>query len=149
MAEIKTEKAILVNAPADKLWKLLQDIPSWPRWFPTLKAAGMISGQPLAKGSVFYFKLGLVGPAMNMKVTIMESEPNQRVAWAGGMLGVRGFHSFDLQAQGNKTRVISKEALTGPMVPFMKIMFNDDDLGKLHQDWNQALKDEAEKGIKL
>jgi uncharacterized membrane protein len=144
MAEIKTEKAIEINAPVDKVWKLMLDIPSWPRWFPTLKAAGMISGQPLAQGSVFYFKLGLVGPAMNMKVTITASEPNKRVAWAGGMLGVRGWHSFDFQAQGNKTRVISKEALTGPMVPVMKILFNDDDLGRLHQDWIQALKAEAE-----
>ncbi|OGP58863.1 MAG: hypothetical protein A2V67_19300 [Deltaproteobacteria bacterium RBG_13_61_14] len=145
MAEIKTEKAIEINAPVDKVWKLMLDIPSWPRWFPTLKAAGMISGQPLAQGSVFYFKLGLVGPAMNMKVTITASEPNKRVAWAGGMLGVTGVHSFDFEAQGDKTRVTSREVLQGPMVGLMKLLFNDDDLGKLHQDWNSALKAEAER----
>ena len=145
MAEIKAEKTIEINAPADKLWKLMQDIPAWPKWFPSLKAAGAVSGQPMAKGSVLYFKLGLVGPAMKMQVTVTESVPNQRVTWAGGMLGVTGVHSFDFQAQGNQTKVISRETLQGPMVGFLKILFGDDDLGKLHQDWITALKAEAEK----
>jgi hypothetical protein len=149
MAEIKTEKVIVVKAPVEKIWKLMLDIGSWPRWFPTLKAAGAIAGEPLAQGSVFSFKLALMGPALNMKVTVVESKPNRRVAWAGGMLGVSAVHSFDFTAQGQQTKVVSKEVFQGPMVGFLKIFFNDDDLGKLHQDWIAALKAEAEKGVRL
>lgn len=145
MAEIKAEKAIEINAPADQVWKLMLDIAGWSRWFAPIKTAGPISGQPLAKGSVFFFKLALAGPAMKMKVSVVESEPPKRVAWTGGMLGVSAVHSFEFQAQGNKTKVVSKEVFQGPMVGFLKIFFNDAALGKLHQAWITALKAEAEK----
>jgi len=145
MAEIKAEKTIMVNAPADKIWRVMLEVASWPRWFPALKGAGMVSGQPLAKDSVLWFKLALVGPALPMRVRVTESVPAKRVAWMGGMLGVTGVHSFDFEAQGDKTRVTSREVLQGPMVGLMKLLFNDDDLGRLHQDWIQALKAAAEK----
>jgi len=145
MAEIKAEKSIVVNAPVEKVWKLMLDVASWPQWFPTLKTAGLVSGDSLAKGSVFYFKLALKGPALKMKVAVVESEPRKRVAWTGGMLGVHAVHSFDFEAEGQKTKVVSKEVFQGPMVGALKILFNDADLARLHQDWIQALKAAAEK----
>ena len=145
MAELKAEKSIVVNAPIEKVWKLMLDIPGWPKWFPALKAAGPVSGAPLAQGSVLSFKLALMGPALTMKVSVIESQPPRRVAWTGGMLGVSAVHSFDFETQGGKTKVISKEAFQGPMVGFLKIFFNDAALGKLHQDWIEALKVAAEK----
>ena len=58
-------------------------------------------------------------------------------------------HGFDFEAQGDSTRVTSKEVFQGPMTGFLKLFFGDDDLGRLHQDWIQALKAEAEKGVRL
>lgn len=147
MAEIKAEKSIIVNAPAENIWRVMLEVAGWPQWFPALKGAGLVSGSALAKDSVLWFKLALVGPALPMRVRVIESVPARRVAWQGGMLGVSGMHSFEFEPQGdNKTRVTSREVLSGPLAGLLKLLFNDDDLGRLHQEWIQALKAKVEKG---
>lgn len=146
MAELQAKKTIVINASAEAIWKIMADISAWPRWFPTIREAGPLAGAALAPGSTLYFKAAVAGPAMKLKVKVSESRPPKKLAWTGGMLGVSAVHGFDFEPEGQATRVTSWENFTGPMVGVLKLIMTEEKLGRLHQEWIEALKTEAEKG---
>lgn len=44
-------ETVAIEAPTERVWSVLVDIPSWPSWTPSVRNARVITAGPLAEGS--------------------------------------------------------------------------------------------------
>ncbi len=140
--DIRTE--IKINAPAEKVWQILTDFESFPRWNPFVVR---VLGLPKA-GEVLNIEVQLP-ESRRLKFTpvVLKAEPNKELRWVGSVPtgAFRGEHFYQLESLGeNKVRFIHGEHFSGWMVRLIWIM-----VGKATEKgyliMNEALKKEAEK----
>ncbi len=145
MTELRAEKSIEINAPAEKVWGLMTQISRWAEWIPVIHSAEPVKGEALEPGSRFKFKPELGMLSINLAVTVIESDPPLHVTWKGGGPGVSAVHAFDLDEKEGITRLTSSETFSGLAVPLLRLAFGQKDLDNLHQRWIEGLKQAAEK----
>jgi uncharacterized protein YndB with AHSA1/START domain len=102
-----------IQAPVDKIWRILINLPTWPQWNSTVeRTAGNIERG--AKVTVFV-KQG-PGRAFPLRVTAFDAP--HRMVWAGGMpFGLfKGTRVYELTAPTAAASVFSmREDYTGPL----------------------------------
>ncbi len=142
MLELNTE--IEINAPAERVWEILTDFPSYPDWNPFVRS---IKGTP-KKGERLSVTLHPPdGKAMTFTPTVQEATPGKELRWLG-RVGVKGIfdgeHSFQIEEiENEKIRFIHKEQFSGIFVPFFrKSLQNGTHRGFV--EMNEALKKRAE-----
>ena len=141
MPTITTE--IAIEAPPSRVWEVLMDFPSYPRWNPFVTA---IAGEA-AEGSRLEVALTLPGrKPMRFTPTVTASEEEAVFEWLG-KVGVRGVfdgrHTFRLTATERGTRFEQSERFTGLLAWMMygKVRRNTEDG---FRSMNAALKERAE-----
>jgi hypothetical protein len=141
MKELHTE--IEIDAPAERVWRLLTDFTSYPQWNPFIRN---ISGQPSPgeRLEVRFEPPG--GRAMTFKPKVLNAEPNRELRWLGHLLvpGLfDGEHSFTIQPlEGNRVRFVQREAFKGLLVPlFARSLETNTQRG--FEEMNRALKERA------
>jgi uncharacterized membrane protein len=50
---LQIDSRIVIDAPAGLVWTVTLGIADWPTWSPTVRAAQLLSGEPLTEGSRF------------------------------------------------------------------------------------------------
>ncbi len=141
MKELHTE--IEIDAPAERVWRLLTDFASYPQWNPFIRN---ISGQP-SPGERLEVRLEPPGGrAMTFKPKVLNAEPNRELRWLGHLLvpGLfDGEHSFTIQPlEGNRVRFVQREAFKGLLVPlFARSLETNTQRG--FEEMNRALKERA------
>lgn len=50
---------------------------------------------------------------MGITSTLQEVEPNKIISWIGDSIGMHAIHIWHFEKQGNKTKVITEESLSG------------------------------------
>jgi len=136
-AELKAQKSIEIMAPADTVFNLLAEIPSWPQWQPDVTSAELPDG--LAVGHVFRWKAA----GLNITSTIQELETNSRIGWTGKSLGMQAVHRWKLEAIERGTRVTTEESLNGWFAQLLKF-FDPHFLEKSLVNSLKVLKNQAE-----
>jgi hypothetical protein len=112
---------IEIDAPPERVWRVLTDFASYPDWNPFVtRIAGDLS--PGAKLTVRLQPPGGLG--MTIKPRIVEHEAGKSFAWRG-QLGIRGLfdgaHRFEVSPlPGNRTRLVHSEQFGGVLVRLMK-----------------------------
>jgi uncharacterized protein YndB with AHSA1/START domain len=137
-APLVARDEIVIAAPVEKVWGLETDINRWPEWQPGVTAA-RLEGD-LAAGSVFRWKAA----GMGLVSTLQEVQPPQRVSWTGKSLGMSAVHCWTFEAQGDRTRVITEESISGWLASLLKLLMP----GFLQKDMVKSLetlKAQAEK----
>ena len=145
MPKYLIERSLLVNAPVERIWDALCDVPAWPEWKPFIRA---VTGpaRDLALGVRFTMRIAIKGPAVPVPVTVCAFERLRRMAWTGGIPGcVMSVHSFLFEPRGGQTLVISREEFSGALVWAMRLIVSQADLFSLHDRWLQAIKERVEK----
>ena len=139
------ETQIAIDAPAERVWALLMDFPSYARWNPFVRSIEGDSkvGQPL---KVFIQPPGVGG--MRFSPTVLIVEPDREFRWKGKLLmpGLfDGEHYFKLEPQADGGIVFHQgELFSGILVPLFRGSLN----GATKQGFvamNEALKQAAEK----
>ena len=142
MHSIETE--IEIHASAERVWELLTDFASYPRWNPFVRSieGELIVGRNL---SVFIQPTGSSG--MRFRPTLLAVSPSRELRWKGKLLlpGVfDGEHFFKLETAPNRgVRFHQGERFTGLLVPLFRKSLD----GATRQGFiamNEALKREAE-----
>src|SRR5688572_11790585 len=112
--EIRTE--IDIDAPPERVWAQLVDLPAYADWNPFITAA---EGSPEA-GRPLKLRMeppGGRGITIRPKVTAVT--PGATLEWLGH-LGVPGIfdgrHRFDLTAAGSGTHLVQRESFSGVLV---------------------------------
>ncbi len=136
----KYNASITINAPADKVWKILIDAKGYPAWDLSMDR---IEGK-LALGETVKFFTKLSAQAFPVKVTAFE--PNRKLVLTGGMpLGLfksERTHTLAENKDGSTT-FHTEEIFSGLLLPvFGK---NIPDLTDNFKSFAAALKKQAEK----
>lgn len=141
----RIETQIVIEAPAELVWSLLLDFPSYSRWNPFIPSiAGLLEvGRPL---KVFIQPPGANG--MKFQPTLLTVEPNRELRWKGKLLlpGLfDGEHYFLLESKpGGGLLFRQGEIFSGILVPLFKRSL-DSVIKQGFVAMNEALKREAEK----
>lgn len=140
--EIRTE--IIIHANAAKVWHVLTDFDSYPRWNPFITS---IQGN-LRTGQSLTVRMQPPGAsAMTFKPKILALQAEKEFRWLGHLL-VKGLfdgeHIFEIEDNGNGTiTFIHREKFGGILIPLFKKML-DHHTKQGFEQMNQALKQQAE-----
>lgn len=85
-APVKTHLQVEIDAPPSKVWALLIDAASWPKWQKRIESV-TVTG-PLANGTRFSWKTGRT----NIHSQIQLFEPEHRLGWTGKALTAKAVH---------------------------------------------------------
>lgn len=141
--DIHTE--IEINASAEKVWQILSDFESFPKWNPFVVK---VVGQP-KEGEILKIEVQLPD-SMRMKISpiVLKAEPDKELRWVGAMPlnSFRGEHFYQIESLAeNKVRFIHGEHFSGWMTRLIWAMVGKQ-TEKGYLIMNEALKKEAENG---
>lgn len=142
MKTIQTE--ILIDAEVSKVWDILMDFETYPKWNPFIKS---ISGEQKIGEKLTVSIKPPGGNGMTFKPKILAIHPPKEFRWKG-QLGIPGIfdgeHFFLLEAsQAGKTQLIHGENFSGILTSlFGKTLEKTQEGFEL---MNKALKQECEK----
>ena len=141
MKELRTE--ISITAPPDRVWHLLTDFTSYPRWNPFIRRA---IGEPREGAQLEVYLKPSGARGMTFRPRVLKAEPNRELRWLGHFLipGLfDGEHIFTVELEGGSVRFVQREIFTGLLVPlFMRWLEKDTRRG--FEEMNRALKVRAE-----
>jgi hypothetical protein len=137
-APLVGKKEVIINASLEKVWKIQTDINGWPSWQKNVSEA-RLKGE-LKKGTKFFWK------AMGMKITsiLEEVEPKKKIGWSGKSLGMSAVHIWYFEKEGNNTRVVTEEFLSGIFPKIIKL-FKPNFLEQSLENSLEELKKTSEK----
>lgn len=131
-AAIKASGEIDIDAPIDRVWDVLVDLPSWPRFDPNFSDVKIES--TVSVGTKASFKIS----GFPIQGTFAVVQPNQELTWVGKSLWTKAIDRHVVKAiSGNVTRLYIEESLSGVFVP---LMFSSARLVRQHQGWLNAMK---------
>jgi hypothetical protein len=136
--ELYTE--IQINAPPERVWRLLTDFASYPQWNPFIRRA---VGKP-EKGEHLEVYLQPEGAkGMTFRPRVLTAEPGRELRWLGHLLipGLfDGEHIFIIEPLvTGGVRFIQREIFTGLFVPLFAHRLDTETRRGL-EDMNHALK---------
>jgi len=136
---------IEIQAPAERVWKVLTDFSSFSDWNPFIRR---VSG-PLKEGKRLKVRIeppGAKGRTFWPKV--LKAEPKRELRWLGRLLipGLfDGDHLFSIERLGSaRVRFVQREIFSGLLVSLL-IRGLDAKIRLGFEQMNQALKLQAEK----
>jgi hypothetical protein len=135
---------IEIDAPAERVWRVLTDFASFPKWNPFIRS---ISGEPTTGEGLEVRLEPPGGQGMTFKPKVLKAEDNRELRWLGNLLvpGLfDGEHSFTIQPlEENRVRFVQREAFKGLLVPlFARSLETNTQRGL--EEMNRALKERAE-----
>ena len=78
MNTVTYEASADIHAPAERVWRLLSAVASWPELLPTVTSVEALDGAPLERGRRYRVEQPKLRPAV-WTVTVLE--PGRRFAW--------------------------------------------------------------------
>lgn len=145
--EIKTQ--IGINATPDKVWEVLTDFESYPKWNPFIKS---ITGEPKVGSQITVSIYPPEGNIMTFEPTVLAFEYNKEFRWIGKLWfkGVfDGEHKFELIDNGNGTTIFNQgETFKGILIGLFKKQL-ENNTRKGFELMNENLKKRAESTMNL
>ena len=102
---MRFESNIDINAPAEKVWALIDKLEEWPQWMPSIKKIERISKGPLTVGSQLSVTAKVSGLTVELLMTITEFVPERTVVLEGKALGTKLTRFYTLEPVNGKTKV--------------------------------------------
>lgn len=102
---MRFESSIEINAPATKVWALIDKLEEWPQWMPSIKKIERVSKGPLAVGSQLSVTAKVSGLTVALLMTITEFVPERTVVMQGKTLGTNLTRFYNLEPVNGKTKV--------------------------------------------
>ena len=105
MTGVRFESSIDINAPAEKVWTLIDKLEEWPQWMPSIKKIERVSQGPLTAGSQLSVTAKVSGLTVKLLMTITEFVPERNVVLKGKALGTKLTRFYTLEPVNGKTNV--------------------------------------------
>jgi uncharacterized membrane protein len=99
------ESSIEINAPAEKVWAMIDKLEEWPQWMPSIKNIERLSKGPLTVGSQLSVTATVSGLTVTLLMTITEFVPERTVVMQGKALGTSLTRFYTLEPVNGKTKV--------------------------------------------
>ena len=101
---MRFESSIVVNAPPEKVWMLIDKLEQWPQWMPSIKKIERVSKGPLTVGSQLSVTAKVSGLTVKLLMTIIKFVPERTVVMQGKALGTSLTRFYNLEPLNDKTR---------------------------------------------
>ncbi|HUZ14074.1 MAG TPA: SRPBCC domain-containing protein [Caulobacteraceae bacterium] len=113
---VKIEHRIGVQAPPEEIWRLVCDIPGWPRWNPLYpKAEG-----ELQFGRMLTLEVAIPGePRRTIRPTVADWTPNEQIIWRLSRFGglMRSTRFIEIEKLADESCIFSNgEIIEGTLV---------------------------------
>lgn len=135
---------VLVAADPERVWSVLTDVASWPRWCrPVVR---VIAASDLVVGGRLSYVLRM-GPGIpvTFDVTLDEVVPPERLCWSSSKWwGVHGTRCFVLTADRAGTRVADHKTFDSPIWP-VSIAYPRSSVRRMSEAWLSDLRDEVDR----
>lgn len=102
---VRFESSIDIDAPAEKVWALIDRLEEWPQWMPSIKKIERVSKGPLEVGSQLSVTAKVSGLTVRLLMTIIEFVPERTVVMRGKALGTNLTRFYTLQPMNGTTRI--------------------------------------------
>ena len=139
----KIETSIDINAPAERVWAILNDFEAFPRWNPFIPS---ISGKPQTGERLSVRIQPPGGRAMTFRPEVLEAGTPRLLRWLGhlGFSGIfDGEHRWQIDPlSDDRCRFLHSETFRGLLVPVFGGMLSKTEAG--FREMNEALKQRAE-----
>lgn len=136
-APVYAVQKITIQAPSDKVWRVLSQIDHWEEWQTDISHP-KLSG-PLQAGSNFSWKTN----GARIQSTLHTVVPNAELGWYGKSFGRFAIHNWILRQVGDSTEVTVEESMEGWLVQLLSGRFQNK-LDAAMDNSLQALKQQAE-----
>lgn len=137
-APVITKKSIVINAPAEKVWKVFSDVNHWDSWQKEI-ITPKINGA-FEAGTSFTWKSN----GLTITSTLQTVESNKMTGWSGPAFGAFAIHTWYFTEHNGQTTVRVEESMEGWLVSLLKRNFQSN-LDMSIDYWLNSLKIEAEK----
>jgi hypothetical protein len=143
MKEVRTE--ININAPAEKVWKILTNFKDYHNWNPFLR---WLTGKVAVNNKIAVRIAPPGANAMTFNPTVLKFDRNKEFRWLGHLLfpGLfDGEHIFELTDNGNgTTSFVHREQFRGILIPLFSKKL-DVNTRQGFELMNEKLKEQAER----
>ena len=102
---MRFESSIEINAPATKVWALVDRLEEWPQWMPSIKKIERISKEPLTVGSKLFVTAKVSRLTARLLMTITKFVPERSVVLEGKALGTKLIRFYTLEPLNGGTKV--------------------------------------------
>lgn len=138
-APVVAFKSVTINAPVDRVWRILTSVTAWPQWHSYLKNAEL-DGDFAAGSSLIY------GGLLKHHLTIAKVKTNELVMIYGFLARYKAVTRWDVEkASSGGTNVTFTESSAGPLI---SVFYGSRNLGEHLERWLSALKIAAEQEIR-
>jgi len=114
---VRFESSIDIDAPAEKVWGLIDRLEEWPQWMPSIKKIERVSEGPLKAGSQLSVTAEVSGLPVRLLMTIVEFVPERTVVMRGKALGTNLTRFYTLQPLNGRTRITIGGEVAGLLAP--------------------------------
>jgi hypothetical protein len=141
MSQIETQ--INIDAPAETVWAVLTDFPSYHEWNPFIPSAQGV----IAEGERLKVRIVLPGQkGMTFRPRLIRVRQSRELRWLGH-LGVRGIfdgeHAFEIRPNGTGCTFIQSEQFTGVLASWLMRSMGDS-TRRGFESMNETLKHRCE-----
>ncbi|MDR9827680.1 SRPBCC family protein [Vibrio sp. FNV 38] len=139
-ATIHVKNQMVSENHPEIIWRCLVNAACWPGWSRSRTSVQMISGDSdsLSRGSIFLWKAGM----LRFRCTVVEFEPNRRIAWKGKLGESEMYHAWLLQETPQGCNVITEATQRGGMTWFTQL-YAPRGIQRYHQKWLQCLTEQT------
>jgi len=102
---MRFESSIEINAPATKVWALVDRLEEWPKWMPSIKKIERTSKEPLTVCSKLFVTAKVSRLTVRLLMTITKFVPERSVVLEGKALGTKLIRFYTLEPLNGKTKV--------------------------------------------
>lgn len=132
-----------IAASADRVWAWLIHAKRWPEFYGNARGVEIDGGgDQLAAGATFRWTTF----HLRVQTTVREFDPCRRLAWWGAGYGSAGYHTWTLEPDGQRCRVVTEETQRG-LLPSVGRLYIRGALHRQHQHWLEGLARMAGSGM--
>ena len=102
---MRFESSIEINAPATKVWALVDRLEEWPQWMSSIKKIERTSKEPLTVDSKFFVTAKVSRLTVRLLMTITKFVPERSVVLEGKALGTKLIRFYTLEPLNGKTKI--------------------------------------------
>jgi carbon monoxide dehydrogenase subunit G len=102
---MRFESSIEINAPATKVWALVDRLEEWPKWMPSIKKIERTSKEPLTVDSKLFVTAKVSWLTVRLLMTITKFVPERSVVLEGKGLGTKLIRFYTLEPLNGKTKI--------------------------------------------
>jgi hypothetical protein len=135
---------ILIDATLSRVWQVFTNLSAWGQWNSVCQDCCLLSGEALAAGTCFSFKLRPYYLPIKINLHVTRCDPRREIVWEGERLGVRGVHRFEFREEDGQVLLTSIEHFSGPLFFLSRLVLAPHRLHQLSRELLHEVKRAAE-----